>query len=93
MKKEPKTQMTGVKAYMGEPLEKEIKRALYNKTPIETTAKIIYTARDEGIVPRHNPRADKWDVLQEAAQNRTIETRKFMNPKKEETETKAEGGE
>lgn len=92
MRKERKTQMTGVKAYIGESLEHNIKRALYNKTPIETTARIIYTARDEGVVPRHNPRADKWEVLQEASQQRTIETRKFMNPKKEDSVEQSEGG-
>lgn len=91
MRKEKTTQMTGIKVYTGEKLESVIKRSLYNKTPIETNARIIYTARDEGVVPRHNPRADKWEVLQEAATQRTIETRKFMNPKKDETQI-SEGG-
>lgn len=50
----------------GESIEKKVARITENKEPITDGAPIIYTNRDEGVIPAYNIRTDKWDIAQSA---------------------------
>lgn len=50
----------------GESIETKVARITENKEPITDGAPIIYTNREDGVIPAYNIRADKWDIAQSA---------------------------
>lgn len=58
--------MTNYEYQEGESIEKKVARITENKEPITDGAPIIYTNREEGVIPAYNIRTDKWDIAQNA---------------------------
>lgn len=54
------------KSYEGERIEEKIQRITNNKEPISDGAPLVYTNREEGVMPAYNPKTDKWEVAVEA---------------------------
>nr|DAG84049.1 MAG TPA: hypothetical protein [Microviridae sp.] len=50
----------------GERIESKIARIIENGEPISDGAPIIYTNREEGVIPAYNIRTDKWSIAQNA---------------------------
>lgn len=50
----------------GESIENKVRRITENNEPITDGAPIIYTNRDDGVLPAYNIRTDRWDVAQAA---------------------------
>lgn len=50
----------------GESIENKVRRITENNEPINDGAPIIYTNRDDGVLPAYNIRTDRWDIAQEA---------------------------
>ena len=50
----------------GESIENKVNRITENNEPITDGAPIIYTNRDDGVLPAYNIRTDRWDIAQEA---------------------------
>ena len=50
----------------GESIENKVRRITENNEPITDGAPIIYTNRDDGVLPAYNIRTDRWDVAQQA---------------------------
>lgn len=50
----------------GESIEQKVCRITENNEPITDGAPIIYTNRDDGVLPAYNIRTDRWDVAQAA---------------------------
>ena len=62
----PKPIKTNYEFQEGEAIEKKVQRILENNEPITDGAPIIYTNRDDGVIPAYNIRTDKWDIAQAA---------------------------
>ncbi len=52
--------------YEGESIENKVNRILINKEPIQDGAPLIYTKRQDGVLPGYNIRTDRFDVAIEA---------------------------
>ena len=50
----------------GESIENKVQRITENNEPITDGAPIIYTNRDDGVLPAYNIRPDRWEVAQAA---------------------------
>lgn len=50
----------------GENIETKVQRITENNEPITDGAPIIYTNRDDGVLPAYNIRTDRWDIAQQA---------------------------
>lgn len=50
----------------GESIESKVQRITENNEPITDGAPIIYTNRDDGVLPAYNIRTDRWEVAQAA---------------------------
>ena len=50
----------------GESIEQKVKRITENNEPITDGAPIIYTNREDGVLPSYNIRTDRWDIAQAA---------------------------
>ena len=50
----------------GESIENKVRRITENNEPITDGAPIIYTNRDDGVLPAYNIRTDRWDIAQQA---------------------------
>lgn len=50
----------------GESIENKVRRITENNEPITDGAPIIYTNRDDGVLPAYNIRTDRWEVAQAA---------------------------
>lgn len=50
----------------GETIEAKVKRITENKEPITDGAPLIYTKREDGVLPGYNIRTDRWEVAQAA---------------------------
>lgn len=50
----------------GESIENKVRRITENNEPITDGAPIIYTNREDGVLPAYNIRTDRWDVAQAA---------------------------
>lgn len=59
------------KAKEGETIEQKVNRILNNKEPIKDGAPLIYTDREEGVLPEYDPRADKQEMLVDAMDKRS----------------------
>ena len=57
----PKTSLKGVTPYEGESIERYCERATNTNQPIENSSPIIFQAREDGVLPEHNIRSDKWE--------------------------------
>lgn len=50
----------------GETIEVKIERIVNNKEPITDGAPIIYTERNEGVLPAYDPRTDRMEIAIDA---------------------------
>lgn len=50
----------------GESIENKVRRITENNEPITDGAPIIYTNRDDGVLPAYNIRTDRWEIAQQA---------------------------
>ena len=62
----PKPPKTDYEFQDGESIEAKVKRITENNEPITDGAPIIYTNRDDGVLPAYNIRTDRWEVAQAA---------------------------
>lgn len=62
----PKPIKTNYEFQEGESIETKVRRILESNEPITDGAPIIYTNRDDGVIPAYNIRTDKWDIAQAA---------------------------
>lgn len=50
----------------GESIEAKVQRVTENNEPITDGAPIIYTNREDGVLPAYNIRTDRWEIAQAA---------------------------
>ena len=62
----PKPPKTNYEFQIGEAIEEKVKRITENNEPITDGAPIIYTNRDDGVLPAYNIRTDRWEIAQQA---------------------------
>lgn len=62
----PKPIETNYEFQTGESIEAKVKRITENNEPITDGAPIIYTNRDDGVLPAYNIRTDRWEIAQAA---------------------------
>lgn len=62
----PKTSIKVNKSYEGVPIERKMERMLNNGAEEADSAPIIYTERQDGIIPDMDIRTDKWEHAVEA---------------------------
>ena len=62
----PKPTITNYEFQDGESIENKVRRITENNEPITDGAPIIYTNRDDGVLPAYNIRTDRWDIAQQA---------------------------
>lgn len=62
----PKPPETNYEFQDGESIETKVRRITENNEPITDGAPIIYTNRDDGVLPAYNIRTDRWEVAQAA---------------------------
>lgn len=62
----PKPIKTNYEYQEGESIEDKVRRITENNEPITDGAPIIYTNRDDGVLPAYNIRTDRWEVAQAA---------------------------
>lgn len=53
-------------SYEGERIEEKVERFVNGGEPITDSAPMIYTERDEGVLPEYNIRTDRFDVAIDA---------------------------
>lgn len=62
----PKPPKTNYEYQEGETIENKVRRITENNEPITDGAPIIYTNRDDGVLPAYNIRTDRWEIAQAA---------------------------
>lgn len=62
----PKPPTTNYEYQEGESIEDKVRRITENNEPITDGAPIIYTNREDGVLPAYNIRTDRWDIAQQA---------------------------
>lgn len=62
----PKPIRTDYEFQNGERIETKVRRITENNEPITDGAPIIYTNRDDGVLPAYNIRTDRWEIAQAA---------------------------
>lgn len=62
----PKLVKTNYEYQEGESIENKVRRITENNEPINDGAPIIYTNREDGVLPAYNIRTDRWDIAQAA---------------------------
>ena len=62
----PRPPKTNYEYQIGESIENKVRRITENNEPITDGAPIIYTNRDDGVLPAYNIRTDRWDIAQAA---------------------------
>jgi hypothetical protein len=62
----PKPPETNYEYQDGESIETKVKRITESKEPIKDGAPIIYTNREDGVLPAYNIRTDRWEIAQQA---------------------------
>lgn len=50
----------------GERIERKVARIVENNEPITDGAPIIYTKREDGVLPAYDIRTDRWEIAQQA---------------------------
>lgn len=63
---ENRTTLAVNNSYEGEMLETQVYRATKTKEPIDAGSPLIYTERNEGVLPQYDIRTDRWDIAIEA---------------------------
>jgi hypothetical protein len=58
--------LNSVETYEGETIETKVARIVQEKAPITDGAPIIYTDREQGVLPAYNVRTDRWDIAENA---------------------------
>ena len=58
--------LESVEIYEGESIETKCARVLESGEPITDTAPIIYTAKEDGVLPAYNIRTDRFDIAMDA---------------------------
>lgn len=58
--------LKSIEIYEGESIETKCARIIQNKEPITDTAPIIYTAKEDGVLPAYNIRTDRFDIAMDA---------------------------
>lgn len=58
--------LKSVETYEGETIETKVARIVQDKAPITDGAPIIYTDREQGVLPAYNVRTDRWDIAENA---------------------------
>lgn len=58
--------LKSVETYEGETIETKVARIVQEKAPITDGAPIIYTDREQGVLPAYNVRTDRWDIAENA---------------------------
>lgn len=94
----PKPIKTNYEFQPGESIETKVKRIIENKEPITDGAPIIYTNRDDGVIPAYNIRTDRWEIAQEAMeavnQQRIAKSKNFgIKPEEKQDEGLETGNE
>lgn len=56
--------LKSVETYEGETIETKVARIVQEKTPITDGAPIIYTDREQGVLPAYNVRTDRWEIAE-----------------------------
>lgn len=51
---------------IGELLITKIRRVVDENEPLEDTAPLIYTPKQEGVIPQYDIRSSKWDIAMQA---------------------------
>lgn len=62
----PRPPKTDYEFQDGESIETKVRRVTENNEPITDGAPIIYTNRDDGVLPAYNIRTDRWEIAQQA---------------------------
>ena len=62
----PKPIKTNYEYQEGESIENKVRRITENNEPITDGAPIIYTNRDDGVLPAYNIRTDRFEIAQAA---------------------------
>lgn len=62
----PKPIKTNYEFQEGESIENKVRRITENNEPITDGAPIIYTNRDDGVLPAYNIRTDRFEIAQAA---------------------------
>lgn len=62
----PKPIKTNYEYQEGESIENKVRRITENNEPITDGAPIIYTNREDGVLPAYNIRTDRWEIAQQA---------------------------
>ena len=62
----PRPPKTNYEYQVGESIETKVRRITENNEPITDGAPIIYTSREDGVLPAYNIRTDRWDIAQAA---------------------------
>lgn len=65
----PRPPKTNYEYQIGESIENKVRRITENNEPITDGAPIIYTNREDGVLPAYNIRTDRWDIAQEAMES------------------------
>ena len=77
--------LKSIEIYEGESIETKCARILQDKEPITDTAPIIYTAKEDGVLPAYNIRTDRFDVAMDAYDKITrASAKKEITPKPED---------
>lgn len=58
--------LESVEIYEGESIETKCARVLENGEPITDKAPIIYTEKEDGVLPAYNIRTDRFDIAMDA---------------------------
>ena len=62
----PRPIKTNYEYQEGESIENKVRRITENNEPITDGAPIIYTNRDDGVLPAYNIRTDRFEIAQAA---------------------------
>jgi len=61
--KRSKTSIEQNTSYIGENIELRVKRLMHDKAPIDEGAPIIFTAKEDGVLPQFDIRTDRMELL------------------------------
>lgn len=64
-----KTSFKHNKGYVGETIEQKVRRIANNKEPITDGAPMVYTDREEGVLPHMDIRTDKFELANDHTDN------------------------
>lgn len=67
-----KTSITRNESLEGETIEQKIERIVNNREPITDGAPLVYSERQEGVIPAYNIRTDRFEIAVEAMDKVTM---------------------